>query len=96
MPNTENPLEPIAPAQALRELAEAIPEDCRDRIIIIGSLAVGYHYFGAQAEMVVRTKDADCLLSPRSTAVAAGVAITTRLLEDGWQLKSGEWQNPKD
>jgi hypothetical protein len=90
-----HPLQPVSPARALREIADAIPEDCRDHIVIIGSLAVGYHYFGSRAEMVVRTKDADCLLSPRATAIDAAVAITERLLAKGWRIRTGgEWAKP--
>ena len=97
MADTDNTLQPVSPAMVLREIADAVPEGCHDHIIIIGSLAVGYHYFGTQAEMVVRTKDADCLLSPRGAAVDAGVAITERLLDEGWQIKTGgEWAEPGD
>ncbi len=74
MAEADNALKPISPAKVLREIADAVPEACRDRIIIIGSLAVGYHYFGTQAEMVVRTKDADCLLSPRGGGVISAAS----------------------
>jgi hypothetical protein len=81
----------------LREIATAVPEDCRDKIIIIGSLAVGYHYFAHQKEMVVRTKDADCLLAPRVAAIPAGVAITDRLFDANWRFRPDEkWNKPGD
>lgn len=85
--NPDNNMHSVSPARVLGEIAAAVPADCRDKIIVIGSLAVGYHFFGDQNAMVVRTKDADCLLSPRVAAVPAGVAITDRLLAAGWQFK---------
>lgn len=58
-------------------------------MIIIGSLAVGYRYFASRGGMVVRTKDADCLLAPRVAAVPAGEAIAEQLLASGWRLQEG-------
>ncbi len=34
----------VDPAAVLGQIAEAVPAECRDKIILIGSLAVGYHY----------------------------------------------------
>jgi len=91
----EDQLRPVPPAKALREIALAVPSDCRKNIIIIGSLAVGYHYFGQQEDIVVRTKDADCLLSPRIAAIPAGIAIAERLMGVGWTFKrSGNHTEP--
>jgi hypothetical protein len=85
--NPKNGLQPIQPATVLREIAEAVPADCRNNLIIVGSLATGYHYRDQLEGMAVRTKDADCLLSPRVAAIEAGVTITDRLLDAGWQFK---------
>ena len=87
MANPKNGIESISPVTVLREIANAVPADCRDHIIIIGSLAVGFHYFAGQDRIAVRTKDADCLLSPRVEAIPTGVAIVNRLLDAGWQFK---------
>lgn len=38
--------------------------------------------------MSVRTKDADCLLSPRQHAVESGASITEQLIESGWSYNS--------
>ena len=85
----------ISPRDVLAEIAKAIPQDCHEHLIVIGSLAVGYHYFGGQAEMAVRTKDADCVLSPFTQAVPSGVEITNRLLESKWTvIIEGEWSAP--
>ena len=77
-------LNAIAPADVMREIAEAIPADCRESVIVVGSLAVGYHYLSGKRSMLVRTKDADCMLSPHLTAVEEGRSILERLLEAGW------------
>ena len=85
----------VSPGEVLREVSEAIPADCRKNMIIIGSLAAGFRYFAERTEMLVRTKDADCLLSPRLEAVPAGTAITEKLLDAGWRFhKSEQWTKP--
>ena len=96
MTTSDSALRSVSPVKALREIAEAIPDDCRENMIVIGSLAVGYHYFAEDEKMVVRTKDADCLLSPRVQAVRAGVAITEQLMDAQWQpaKAKGAWAQP--
>ncbi len=85
----------VSPQAVLAEIAEAIPPKCKKNIIVIGSLAVGYHFFGKDDSITVRTKDADCLLSPRIQAVRAGVTITEQLLEANWQFRPDEqWPTP--
>jgi len=87
----------VSPGAVLTEIVKAIPEDCKQNMIIIGSLAVGYHFFVEDENMVVRTKDADCLLSPRIAAVSVGEAITEKLLASDWSLsKIGKWTKPGD
>lgn len=39
MVNGSNGIQTVSPAKALCEIAEAVPECCRDKIIVIGSLA---------------------------------------------------------
>jgi hypothetical protein len=87
----------VSPRAVLKEIVAAIPSDCLENIIIIGSLAVGYHFFGSDAALLVRTKDADCLLSPRVKAIPAGVAITERLIKAHWHFRKDEkWSKPGD
>jgi len=80
----------VIPSQALQQVAEAIPEDCRKNMVIVGSLAAGYYFFGGENTVAVRTKDADCLLSPRVQAIDAGIAIANRLIEDNWEYHPTE------
>jgi hypothetical protein len=93
--NPEKAVDYISPAEALKEIAEAVPAGCHDNIVIIGSLAAGYHYFQNQQDMGVRTKDADCLLFPRENAREAGIAITETLLDANWRFRpDGRWSAP--
>ncbi len=97
MNNTDNVMKLVSPAKVLRQIAEAIPADCRENLIIIGSLAAGYHFFGEDANVMVRTKDADCLLSPRVRAIPAAISITERLFQEKWQFRPDEkWSKPGD
>ena len=87
----------VSPGAVLAEIVKAIPEECKENMIIIGSLAVGYHFFIEDENMAVRTKDADCLLSPRIEAVHAGESITEKLFASDWSLsKIGKWTKPGD
>jgi len=95
MNKTDDVMKLVSPGAVLAQIATAIPPDCRENLIIIGSLAVGYHFFGYDNNLMVRTKDADCLLSPRVEAVPAGVAITERLFQENWRYRpSEEWPAP--
>ncbi len=78
-------LQPILPSAVLDEIAKAVPDSCKDKLIVIGSLAVGYHFREQLDGMAVRTKDADCLLSPRVAAIDAGINITQELMDSGWK-----------
>lgn len=80
----DNPL--LSPRDVLTRLANALPQRVRKQVIVVGSLAAGFHFFGDQGALLVRTKDADCLLSPRLEAVAAGTALAQELLAEGWTL----------
>ncbi len=79
----------------LQEVANAIPEDVRPNIIVIGSLAAGYGVFGSDDWVTVRTKDVDCVLSPHLTAVEKGRKVAERPIAAGWKPKSdGEFKSP--
>lgn len=87
----------VSPRAVLTEIAAAVPPKCKKNIIIIGSLAVGYHFFAEDEHMAVRTKDADCLLSPRVEAVPAGECIVEQLMNSNWKLSdAGGWGRAGD
>lgn len=75
----------VSPEQVLREVARAVPHDFLENIVVIGSLATGYHFFRDEPSLQVRTKDIDCILRPRLVAVEAGVAIANQLINVGWR-----------
>jgi len=70
-------------------VAQALPADVRANVIIIGSLAAGYHFFAGDGARAVRTKDVDCLFAPHSKALAAATEVTDRLLQANWKLREG-------
>jgi len=78
----------FSPAKILKDVANSIPSEFHELIIVIGSLAAGFHYFRNNEEKEVRTKDIDCVVSPRVKAVATGEKITEHLLKVGWKPKS--------
>lgn len=85
----------VTPIKVLQQVSEAVPTDCRRHIVVIGSLAAGYHFFRDQPGRAVRTKDVDCMLSPFEVAVSAGKTIVEKLLDAGWQRrKKGDHQEP--
>lgn len=85
----------LTPAKVLAEVAAAVPASCRENIVIIGSLAAGYHFFGSDPSKAVRTKDIDCVLEPFHAAVGAGQSIARQLLDAGWQRRAlGDHQTP--
>lgn len=77
----------VSPSMILAKVAESVPHECLPNIIIIGSLAAGYHFFGEDKDLFVRTKDIDGLLRPRNRAVESGRAVAEKLLAGGWRPK---------
>lgn len=75
----------INPQEVLGQVAEAVPNECKENIVVIGSLAAAYAYFGNDKNLAVRTKDVDCLLKPYTVAAEKGEAITRQLRNVGWQ-----------
>ena len=87
----------VTPLQVLEDVAKAVPAECRSNIVVIGSLAAGYHYFGSDQSKAVRTKDVDCVLEPFHAAVGAGQSIARKLLDAGWvQQASANSKAPGD
>jgi hypothetical protein len=86
---------PLSPTEVLAQVALALPESARSSVIIIGSLAAGFHFFSGDGVAAIRTKDVDCLLAPNAKAVAAAVEVTEQLLSANWtQRHDGKWGAP--
>lgn len=84
-----------SPHQTLRRLATALPEEIRDDVIIVGSLAAAVRFFSSDDEEPVRTKDIDCLLSPHLRAQTSGRKTAEALIANGWGMRPGaEWSEP--
>jgi hypothetical protein len=87
----------VSPKEVLSQVAAAVPTACRENIVVIGSLAAGYHFFGDDPTKAVRTKDVDCVLAPFQAAVGAGQSIARQLLDAGWKRRmEGDHQQPGD
>lgn len=85
----------LSPTEVLAQVADALPPDVRGSVIIIGSLAAGYHYFAGDGARAIRTKDVDCLFSPHSKAIAAATEVTDQLIKADWRLREDPaWGQP--
>lgn len=85
----------LSPSEVLAQVAGALPADVRGNVIIIGSLAAGYHFFAGNGARAIRTKDVDCLFSPHSKAIAAATEVTDKLIKADWKLRNdAAWGKP--
>ena len=85
----------IAPHATLQELADALPKEMRGDVVVVGSLAAAVRFFPPHGEQAVRTKDIDCLLTPRLRALTAGRQATEALMARGWKMRPDEkWGKP--
>jgi hypothetical protein len=75
----------ISPSKVLAQVAAAVSTEVHPNIIIIGSLAAGYWLLRGAEELGVRTKNIDCVLSPRLAAVESGRAVAEKLRAAGWK-----------
>jgi len=87
----------VIPGKVLREVSAAVPQKWRKNIIVVGSLAAAYVLFKDNMNLSVRTKDIDCVLSPRIEAVKSGISIAEKLIAGGWELRTeGRFGKPGD
>lgn len=86
---------PLSPKEVLSQVAQALPDECRQDVIVIGSLAAGYYFFSDDGNKAIRTKDIDCMFSPHAKAVAAAAQVTEKLLAAKWeQRQETDWSKP--
>lgn len=78
----------LSPAEVLRHVAKAIPDECLEHIVIVGSLAAAHQLRRGHGVAPVRTKDVDCVVVPRITAASLGTEIAQRLIDGGWRLRT--------
>ncbi|WP_183025162.1 hypothetical protein [Variovorax sp. UMC13] len=85
----------INPRTVVNQVALALPESCRGDVIIIGSLAAGYHFFRENTDDGLRTKDVDCMIAPHAKSIVAAQKVTEQLIDSGWGFRDGqEWSKP--
>lgn len=84
-------MRPMSPSKVIKEIADALPEECKANFIIVGSLAAAVRYFVADPDRALLSKDADGLIAPNAMAVGAAQRITNQLLAAGWQIQPGPW-----
>ena len=88
-------MEQVHPKAVLEQVAAAVPPECHPNIIVIGSLAVAHQLLGGEEVIPVRTKDIDCVLSPRIVAVDTAQMLAQALLDAGWHpRKVGRFRDP--
>jgi hypothetical protein len=86
---------PLSPSAVLAQVAQALPASCRSHVIIVGSLAAGYHFFAGDPHKAVRTKDVDCMFSPQAKALVAAREVTEELLRAHWTPQPDTaWSKP--
>lgn len=74
----------VSPRSVIERVAGAVPAPVLPSLIIVGSLAAAYRLFDDGGALTVRTKDVDCVLSPRVTAVERGQQVAELLRAAGW------------
>jgi hypothetical protein len=85
----------VFPDHILDRVARAIPPEARDNVVVIDSIAAAYRLFPDTHAIPVRTKDIDCVLSPRVAAVGKGLAVAVTLHGAGWRQKTdGDFGKP--
>lgn len=88
-------MRPMAPGKVIKQIAEALPAQCKKHVIVVGSLAAAVRYFSDDPELGLASKDADGLVAPNAMSVGAAQHITNQLLAANWALKPGEWCTPR-
>ena len=80
----------LSPNSVFAAVSEALPAEYRGNMVIVGSLAAGYHFFRDDEGRVVRTKDVDSIVKPRHEAPESAREMVTTLLAAGWTHRKDE------
>lgn len=88
--------------ELLRRIAERVPAELRENVIVIGSIATAWAFRDISGMATVATKDIDLLLRPAVEATTTAVTLARQLLDRNWQpiypddRKPGTAQTPDD
>ena len=74
----------LGPKGLFLALAKTIPKDFHEHMIMVGSLAAGYHFHEKLGRQPVRTKDADAVVQPAGD-IKSIRQIAETLLSAGWR-----------
>lgn len=74
----------VDPETLLRTVAENIPADQRDKVVVIGSIATSWAFREFMARGAVMTKDIDAVLRPAKTALVTARSIGEDWIRRGW------------
>ena len=77
----------IAASVVLEQLARALPDARKPHVIVVGSLAAAYQFFGSESHQVLTTKDLDVMFTPHAKAVVSAREVTEQLLADKWTFR---------
>jgi hypothetical protein len=81
-----NQVTAVDPRALFERLAHELPEEVRQHVYVVGSLAAACHHAQRVRGGKVRTKDADLVIHPSSQSATAAV-IARHLLAHGWRHK---------
>ena len=80
-------LKMLSPGDVLKRVSDALPDQSKQNMIIIGSLAAGYYFSHTLRNVGVRTKDVDCMIWPHASAKVLVREVAEELIEHGWKLE---------
>jgi hypothetical protein len=78
----------LDPELVFTYIANQIPRDLHEHVLVIGSLAAAYSYRDMLKRKTVNTKDADVVVQPAG-AIDECRKIANRLLDEGWRRREG-------
>jgi hypothetical protein len=84
----------LYPAAVLRQLAETLTHEQREKVIIVGSLAAAFSLSQGQG---VYTKDVDTMIAPHAAAIITGEEVANQLMAGKWTLRPDpRWGRPAE
>lgn len=82
----------LYPTEVLKQLAETLTSEQREKVIIVGSLAAA---FSLGQDQGVYTKDVDTMIAPHAAAIVTGEEVANHLMGGKWTLRPDPlWGQP--